>query len=108
MFEIINETGEVIAELDEPRYVYRSPKNGVWIRCNEPEAECVAINGTRYSIRGKPPIDDAPTVSIKKADAAARIRALTQKNTESLQNIEELKAAYTDLAEAILDLYLNN
>lgn len=108
MFEIVNSDGEVIALADEPRYVCRSPKNGVWIRCDEPDAECVAVNGTRYSIRGRAKVDDAPPVSIRKADAAAKILALTKEQIARASDIDEIKDAYADLADAVLDLYFNN
>ena len=109
MYEIFDATTrEVIALADEPTYVYRSPRNGVWVRCDEDKAECVAVSGTRYSIRGRDKISDAPTeVSIRKADAAAALRKVALENISHAETLEEVKAAYTDLAEAVLDLYLN-
>lgn len=109
MYEIYDTaSGKVIALADEPRYVYRSPKNGVWIRCDEPDAECVAVNGTRYSIRGRAQVDDAPaTVAVRKADAAAHIRSLTVEALEHAETIEDFKAMFADFADAIVDLYQN-
>ena len=109
MFEIVNnETREVLSLTDEPRYVYRSPRNGVWIRCDEDKAECVAVDGTRYSLKDKTPVSDAPqTVAIRKADAAAKLRTVALESIAHAQTLDEVKAAYTDLAEAVLDLYLN-
>lgn len=106
MYEIFDTTTrKVIALADEPVYVYRSPRNGVWIRCEEKDAECVAVEGTRYSIRGRTQVEDAPTtVAVRKADAAARIRKLTAEALEHAETIEDFKAYYTDLAEAIIDL----
>lgn len=110
VYEIYDTTsGKVIALADEPRYVCRSPKNGVWIRCDEPDAECVAVNGTRYSIRGRAQVDDAPaTVAVRKADAAAKILALTKEQIAHASDLDEIKDAYADLADAVLDLYFNN
>lgn len=109
MFEIYNTTtGEVMAIAEEPRYVYRSPKNGVWIRCEEPQAECVAVNGARYSIHGRAEVEDAAgTVAIRKVDGAKRIAELAKGQIAHAETLDEVKAAYTDLAEAILDIYLN-
>lgn len=109
MYEIFDTTTrEVLSLTDEPRYVYRSPRNGVWIRCDEEKAECVAVNGTRYSLKDKTPISDAPTtVSIRKADAAAKLRTVALESIAHAQTLDEVKAAYTDLAEAVIDLYLN-
>ena len=109
MYEIFDATTrEVIALADEPTYVYRSPRNGVWIRCDEDKAECVAVSGTRYSIRGRDKISDAPTeVSIRKADAAAALRKVALENISHAETIEDFKAMFADFADAIVDLYQN-
>lgn len=109
MYEILNTaTREVLTLTDEPRYVKRSPRNGVWIQCEGEAAECVAVEGARYSISGREPVEDAPTVvAVRKADAAARIKTLARSSIEHAETLEEVKAAYTDLAEAIIDLYTN-
>ncbi len=105
MFEVYDiETGKVIAMADEPRYVYRSPKNGVWIRCDEQDAQAVAINGSRFALSD----DDAPRVAIRKADAAAKILALAKEQIAHASDLDEIKDAYADLADAVLDLYFNN
>lgn len=109
MYEILNTaTREVLTLTDEPRYVKRSPRNSVWIRCEEADAECVAVEGTRYSISGREPVEDAPvTVAVRKADAAAKLRTVALESIAHAQTLDEVKAAYTDLAEAVIDLYLN-
>ena len=106
MFEIYDtKSGEVIALAEEPRYVYRSPKNGVWIRCDEPNAECIAVNGARYSINGRQIVDDAPdTVAVRKVDAAQKIAAVAKNSIAQAQTLDEVKAAYSDLADAVIDL----
>lgn len=106
MFEIYDaKSGEVIALAEEPRYVYRSPKNGVWIRCDEPDAECIAVNGARYSINGRQIVDDAPdSVAVRKVDAAQKIAAIAKNSIAQAQTLDEVKAAYSDLADAVIDL----
>lgn len=106
MFEIYDtKSGEVIALAEEPRYVYRSPKNGVWIRCDEPDAECIAVNGARYSIRGRAEVDDAPdTVAVRKVDAAQRIAAIAKSSIANAQTLEEVKYRFEDLVDAVIDL----
>lgn len=106
MFEIYDtKTGEVIALADEPRYVYRSPKNGVWIRCDEQLAECIAIDGVRYSIRGRQGVEDAPTtVAVRKADAAKRIATLTKNAIAHAESLDEVKVRFEDLVDAVIDL----
>lgn len=107
MYEIFDTTTrKVVALADEPHYVYRSPRNGVWIRCDEEDAECIAVEGTRYSIRGKEPVPDAPnTVAVRKADAAKRLRDATLEVLEHSKTIEDFKAMFADFADAIIDLY---
>lgn len=107
MFEVYEtKTGEVIALAEEPRYVYRNPKNGVWIRCEEPKAECIAVSGVRYSISGRAEVEDAAgTVAVRKVDGAKRIAELAKGQVAHAETLDEVKAAYTDMAEAVLDLY---
>ena len=108
MYEIYNvDNREVIGLTDEVTYVKRG-KLGIWHRCKEDAAECILSDGIRYSIAGKTPVADAPvTADIKKADAAAALRKVALENISHAETLEEVKAAYTDLAEAVLDLYLN-
>ena len=62
---------EVLLQTDSPRWVKLNPSSGAWIQCNFQSAECVAINGRRFSISGRPLVEDAPdVVSVKYVDAA--------------------------------------
>ena len=108
MFEVYEtKTGEVIALAEEPRYVYRNPKNGVWIRCEEPTAECIAVSGVRYSISGRAEVEDAAgTVAVRKVDGAKRIAELAKEQIAHAETLDEVKAAYTDLADAMVDLIM--
>lgn len=107
MYEIYDTTTrKVIALADEPRYVHRSPRNGVWLLCDEKDAECVAVDGTRYSIRGKSPVEDTTsTVAIRKTDAGEKLRATMLSALEHAETIEDFKAMFADITEAFIDLY---
>lgn len=62
---------EILLQTDSPRWVKLNPSSGAWIQCNFHEAECIAVDGKRYSIDGRPLVDDAPdVVSVKYIDAA--------------------------------------
>ena len=62
---------EVLLQTDSPRWVKLNPSSGAWIQCNFADAQCIAIDGRRYSIEGRPLVDDAPdVVSVKYVDAA--------------------------------------
>lgn len=62
---------EILLQTDLPRWVKLNPSSGAWIQCNSHEAECIAVDGKRYSIDGRPLVDDAPdVVTVKYIDAA--------------------------------------
>lgn len=62
---------EILLQTDSPRWVKLNPSSGAWIQCNFHEAECIAVDGKRYSIDGRPLVDDAPdVVTVKYIDAA--------------------------------------
>lgn len=103
MFKYTNtETGETMT-IENPRYV-KKDERGIWIRCEEADAECIAINGERFSIGGKNPVDDAPQViAISKIDLGEHLKTFA-----NAQDIDEVKAAIEDIADAVLDIYLND
>lgn len=51
MKEIIA-NGEIIALVDEPRYVRLKEASGAYIQCSEEDAEAVAVSGTLYNLPG--------------------------------------------------------
>lgn len=62
---------EIFLQTDSPRWVKLNTSSGAWIQCNFADAECIAVDGRRYSIEGRPLVDDAPdVVSVKYVDAA--------------------------------------
>jgi len=99
MYRITDENGNIIAQLSDIRYVKLKTNTledgreySFWVRCQSHDAQCVAINGIRYSLAGRDIVEDAPTaVFIYEVDAA-----------------EELLNTYNDLTDAqlaIADLF---
>lgn len=107
MFQLLNLNTGAVYEVDEPRFVKRN-ENGVWVRCDSAEAECIAVNGKRFSISGKKLIDDAPqVVSISKINASQKLAQVNLDNLKNTKDIDEVKAAIQDITDAVLDIYLN-
>lgn len=103
MFKYTNTmTGETLT-VENPRYV-KKDERGIWIRCEEADAECVAVNGQRFSLAGKNPVDDAPEIiAISKIDIGETFNELLNQ----AQDFDEIKAALADITDAVLDIYLN-
>lgn len=107
MYQLLNlETGEYI-NIENPRYV-KQDERGVWIRCNEEDAQCIAVNGDRYSLANKKPVDDAPkVVAVSPVDAGEQLNKINFSNLQNATDIDEVKAAIDDITNAVLDIYLN-
>lgn len=101
MYQILDmQTGETVGVVREIRYVKRNPFSGAWIESEQSEAECISVNGARYSIEGRQKIRDAPYAVVRVVDAA---RVLRDKALNG--DVDELRSAYVDLADAVLDIY---
>ena len=107
MFQLINtNTGEKF-NIENPRYVKRN-ENGIWVRCREEDAECISINGTRYSLYEKEPVEDAPNVLIvMEVDGGEPVQTALRENLQNAQTLEEVKAAVIDIYDALFDIYEN-
>lgn len=107
MYQLLNlETGEY-TNIENPRYV-KQDERGIWIRCNEDEAECIAVDGNRFSIAGKKTVEDAPQiVNISRVDAGAQLNKILSDSLQNASDIDEVKAAIDDITNAVLDIYLN-
>ena len=67
---------KIIMQTDSPRFVKINPSSGAWIQCDYFSAECLAIDGKRYSIAGRKKVDDAPqVVTVKQINAAENMLA---------------------------------
>ena len=70
---------KILMQSDSPRFVRKNPLSGAYIRCDFEKAECIAVDGKRYSIAGRPIVEDAPeVVTIKQIDAASNALATEQ------------------------------
>ena len=70
---------EILMQTDSPRFVRKNPSSGAYIQCDFNQAECIAIDGKRYSIEGKELVEDAPdVVTVKQIDAASNALATEQ------------------------------
>lgn len=97
MFQLLNLMTGAVYETEQPRFVRKI--NGVWLQCNSIDAECIAINGERFSIAGRAVIEDAPQVlAVSKISALKKISALNSDN-------DDIKAAILDITDAVLDIY---
>lgn len=112
MYELINTvTGEKV-NVENPRYVKKNQR-GIWVKCQEQDAQCIAVGGVRYSIFDKIQIEDAPEVLIiKEVDSGEQLQNLRRANAEELrerlkqaETLEEVKHCIEDIYSCLLDLY---
>ena len=107
MYKIINaETGELILQTDDPRFVKLNSESGAWIRCTPAFAQCIAVNGVRYSLIGREPVDDAPIVAfVQKVDAGALQLNADSKIDSQNADIDTLAWALNKMAEEIVNKF---
>ena len=107
MYQLLNlKSGEVIC-VEKPRYV-RLDERGVWIQCDEQDAQCISVYGNRFSIANKPVVKDAPQVlAVMEIDAAIKISEVNINTIQNAKNLDEVKAAVQDLLWAVADIYEN-
>ena len=105
MYQLINTSTNQTVNIASPRYVKQND-DGVWIRCKYDDAQCISIAGKRFSIDGKPPVEDAPDVLIvKEVDAGEEITSALRENIANAKSLDEVKAAVLDIYDALFDLY---
>lgn len=106
MYRITTVEGDLITQTDDPRFVRINPDSGAWIRTDAINAECIAVNGTRYSLAGREPVEDAPIVAfVQKIDAGAVQLATDNKVTAQNDSIDTLAWAINKMAEEIVDKF---
>lgn len=107
MFQILNLTTGEVTTVDKPRYVKKND-NGVWTQCEESDAQCISIHGSRFSISNKKKVRDAPqVVAVSQIDGAQKLAQINIDSIQNAHNIDEVKAAVQDITNAVLDIYLN-
>lgn len=104
MYRITDENGNVIAQVDSPRYVRLKAETGAWIQCPAHLAECIAINGVRYSLVGRDLIDDAPVaVYVYEIDAAQELYNTAKTTNTNTADIDLLGYAIEKMAVEIVE-----
>ena len=105
MFKLRNmDTGEVFF-VDAPRYV-KLDERGVWVRCDEGDAQCIAVGGVRFSIFDKEPVDDAPQrLIVSAADIPAQLSSINRAGIKNAENFDEIQSAFLNLCDTVLDWY---
>lgn len=108
MYRISDENGNVIAQVEKPRYVRLKAESGAWIQCDVNSAECIAIDGVRYSLAGRDIVEDAPiVVYLQYIDAAAELYRAAKTADVNSNDIELLCYAVEKMAvEVDLSNYL--
>ena len=100
MYRISDENGNVIAQVDTPRYVRLKKESGAWIQCPANLAECVAIDGVRYSLAGRDIVADAPVVVyINEVDAAMELYFAAKGVKDLDENLTQTQEALTEVYE---------
>lgn len=103
MYKVFDKDGELIAQMEEVHYLKRKTQTldeveyKYWVRCKEQEAECIWIDGVKYSIMGKPAVEGAPVeVYVKEVEVAAEL-------LKNSNDITILSQALTLMAQEIVE-----
>lgn len=106
MYKITTAEGNLITQTDDPRFIKFNPESGAWVRTDAINAQCIAVNGVRYSLAGRKPVEDAPIVAfIQKIDAGAVQLETDNKVTAQNDSIDTLAWAINKMAEEIVDKF---
>ena len=106
MYKISTVEGDLIAQTDEPRFVKFNSESGAWIRCTPEFAQCIAVNGVRYSLAGREPVEDAPIVAfVQKVDAGTLQLDADKKIDFQADSIDTLAWALNKMAEEIVNKF---
>ena len=79
MYKIIKE-GKAIATTEKLNFIKQSEK-GIYISCNETEAQGVAVNNKAYNLIGRQAMNECETVSIFEFDGGASIQTGEENQT---------------------------
>ena len=87
MYEIRKDDA-VLALTEKPNYIYRH-EEGFYALCDEAQAQGVAVNGTPYSLHGRPAIEGCETVILVETDAGCTLQRTEQTNSISLDMLAD-------------------
>ena len=106
MYKISTVEGELLSQTDDPRFVKLNSESGAWIRCTPEIAQCIAVNGVRYSLAGREPVEDAPIVAfVQKVDAGTLQLDADKKIDFQADSIDTLAWALNKMAEEIVNKF---
>lgn len=104
MYRIKDSDGKIITQTTDPIFVRKKESTGAWVRCNQFNAECIAIDCQRYSLDGKEIVEDAPqVVTIEKIDEAAESLQHSKTLDTNSRDIELLAYAVNKMAEEVVN-----
>lgn len=87
MYEI-RKDGAVLALTEKPTYIYRH-EEGFYALCDEAQAQGIAVNGTPYSLHGRPAIEGCETVILVETDAGCVLQRTEQTNSIAFVTLAE-------------------
>ena len=87
MYEI-RKDGAVLALTEKPTYIYRH-EEGFYALCDEAQAQGIAVNGTPYSLHGRPAIEGCETVILVETDAGRILQRTEQTNSIAFVTLAE-------------------
>lgn len=109
MYQIIDATSDkIIAEVEDEdlRLVMWSDEYNCWLRTNNLlEAQCVALDGVRYNILGRPMVEDAEAPVIVLGDNLATAHFQTEKNLGVTQrDLQDIAWGMQKMAQEIVEM----
>lgn len=106
MYQIVMTTGAIIAEVEDIRYVKWRDDLKCWVRTrNVDDAQCVAVDGIRYSLLGKEPVEDAPViVYVREVDVATAHFQTQKKMDVTERDLQDIAWGMQKMAAEIVDM----
>lgn len=104
MYRIKDSDGKIITQTADPIFVRKKESTDTWIRCNQYDAQCIAIDCQRYSIAGKEIVEDAPqVVTVEQFDDALESLQHSKTLDTNSRDIELLAYAVNKMAEEVVN-----
>ena len=96
MYRIMSK-GQIVALVDEPRYVRCKASTGAWIQCDSDEAEALAVAGTLFSLTGKVAIPDTDVATVMQVDGSEYVFNNYVDNIRYDVSMESIETALCEL-----------